>query len=89
MSQGCGESWTAITSYTCFCTRSSSYMSSAISKGVLSYCCNSSASAHVSSALAVWDAYCDLGVEAGLTVAALPSELLAGILSAMRYSLVP
>lgn len=73
MSQGCGENWTAITSYTCFCTLSSSYMSSAISKGVSSYCRNSSASAQVSSALAVWDAYCDLGVEAGLTVAALPS----------------
>lgn len=76
MSQGCGENWTAITSYTCFCTRSSSYMSSAISKDVSSYCRNSSALEQVSSAIAVWDAYCDLGVEAGLTVDPLPSELL-------------
>lgn len=74
MSQGCGENADAITSYTCFCTLSSSYMSSVISKGVSSQCRNSSALQQVSSAIAVFDAYCDLGVEAGLTVAPLPSE---------------
>lgn len=84
MSQGCGENWTAITSYTCFCTRSSSYMSSVISKDVSSYCRNSSALEQVSSAIAVWDAYCDLGVEAGLTVDPLPSELLPLILCVVR-----
>lgn len=75
MSQGCGENAESITSYTCFCTLSSSYMSSVISKGVSSYCRNSSALQQVSSAIAVFDAYCDLGVEAGLTVDPLPSEL--------------
>lgn len=74
MSQGCGENADSITSYTCFCTLSSSYMSSVISKGVSSQCRNSSALQQVSSAIAVFDAYCDLGVEAGLTVAPLPSE---------------
>lgn len=73
MSQGCGENAEAITSYTCFCTLSSSYMSSVIAKGVSSQCRNSSAPQQVSSAIAVWDAYCDLGVEAGLTVDPLPS----------------
>ncbi|KAG6363210.1 hypothetical protein INS49_008306 [Diaporthe citri] len=76
MSQGCGENADAITSYTCFCTLSSSYMSSVISKGVSSQCRNSSAPQQVSSAIAVFDAYCDLGVESGLTVESLPSELL-------------
>lgn len=74
MSQGCGENADSITSYTCFCTLSSSYMSSVISKGVSSQCRNSSAAQQVSSAIAVFDAYCDLGVEAGLTVYPLPSE---------------
>lgn len=75
-SKGCGENFDAITSYTCFCTLSSSYMSSVISKGVSSQCRNSSALQQVSSAIAVFDAYCDLGVESGLTVDPLPSELL-------------
>lgn len=75
MSQGCGENADDITSYTCFCTLSSSYMSSAISKGVSSQCRNSSAPQQVSSAIAVFDAYCALGVESGLTVDPLPSEL--------------
>ncbi|KAK7714214.1 hypothetical protein SLS64_004313 [Diaporthe eres] len=74
MSQGCGENADAITSYSCFCTLSSSYMSSVISKGVSSYCRNSSALQQVSSAIAVFDAYCDLGVEAGLTVDPLPTN---------------
>lgn len=77
MSQGCGENADAITSYTCFCTLSSSYMSSVISKGVSSYCRNSSALQQVSSAIAVFDAYCDLGVEAGLTVDPLPNSATA------------
>jgi hypothetical protein len=89
MSRGCGENRTAITSCTCFCTRSSSYMSSAISKDVPSYCRNSSALEQVSSAIAVWDAYCDLGVEAGLTVDPLPSELLPWVLVIMRIGSLP
>lgn len=92
MSQGCGENADAITSYTCFCTLSSSIMSSVISKDVSSQCRNSSALQQVSSAIAVFDAYCDLGVESGLTVDPLPSKLLPWIFvlcSSIRSPLTP
>lgn len=63
---GCGDSY-AITSYTCFCTDSSSYMSAVISRDVMSSCPVSVASLQASSALGIFAAYCELGVSAGLT----------------------
>lgn len=62
---GCADTY-ALTSYTCFCTDSSSYMSAVISRDVLSSCASSGASAQASSAGAVFDAYCQLGVLAGV-----------------------
>lgn len=62
---GCGDTY-ALTSYTCFCTDSSSYMSAVISRDVISSCDSDVASAQASSAGTVFDAYCQLGVDAGL-----------------------
>lgn len=73
MSQGCGDG-NSVTSYTCFCTDSYTQMSSIISEDVSSYCRNSSAVQQISSALAVFDNYCALGVEAGLTVSTAPGN---------------
>lgn len=63
---GCGDS-NALTSYTCFCTDSSSYMSAVISSDVVSSCPAAVATVQASSALGVFEAYCELGVAAGLT----------------------
>ncbi|KAL1628899.1 hypothetical protein SLS54_001588 [Diplodia seriata] len=63
---GCGDN-EASTSYTCFCTDSSSYYSHMISSEVADSCGASSASAQASSAIAVFDGYCALGVEHGLS----------------------
>lgn len=63
---GCGDTY-AVTSYTCFCTDSSSFMSSVISSDVSASCPASVAAAQASSALGVFDAYCELGVAAGLS----------------------
>lgn len=60
---GCGDN-NALTSYTCFCTDSSSYMSGVISSDVVSSCPAAVASAQASSALSVFSAYCELGVAA-------------------------
>lgn len=65
-SSGCGDN-NAVTSYTCFCTDSSSHMSAVISKDIMSSCPDSAASAQASSALGVFAAYCALGVDAGLS----------------------
>lgn len=62
---GCGDTY-ALTSYTCFCTDSSSYMSAVISRDVMLTCNSAVASAQASSAGAIFDAYCQLGVVAGL-----------------------
>lgn len=62
---GCQDTY-ALTSYTCFCTDSSSFFSNVISRDVASDCDPSVAAPQVTSALSVFDAYCALGVEAGL-----------------------
>lgn len=62
---GCQDTY-ALTSYTCFCTDSSSFISNVISRDVVSGCDSSVAAPQVTSALSVFDAYCALGVEAGL-----------------------
>lgn len=70
---GCGDTY-ALTSYTCFCTDSSSYMSAVISKDVMSSCPVSAASVQASSALGIFAAYCALGVDAGLSTQTTSSE---------------
>ncbi|KAK4937963.1 hypothetical protein LTR10_021528 [Elasticomyces elasticus] len=55
MYSGCGDGG-VYTSYSCFCTASSSYMAGVISTAVLSYCPGSTADA--SSATAVFHEYC-------------------------------
>lgn len=62
---GCQDTY-ALTSYTCFCTDSSSYFSNVISTDVVSGCNSSIAAPQATSALSVFDAYCALGVAAGL-----------------------
>lgn len=62
---GCQDTY-ALTSYTCFCTDSSSYFSNVISRDVVSGCNSSIATPQATSALSVFDAYCALGVAAGL-----------------------
>lgn len=64
-SSGCGDGG-ATTSYTCFCTDSSSHFSSVITSAISHSCATSIWSAQASSAIQVFDSYCDLGVEAGL-----------------------
>ncbi|POS77361.1 hypothetical protein DHEL01_v204240 [Diaporthe helianthi] len=64
---GCGGWDNLLTSYTCFCTDSYSFMSTVISTDVIASCnSGETASAQATSALAVFDEYCALGVEAGL-----------------------
>jgi hypothetical protein len=64
---GCGNWENELTSYTCFCTDSYSFMSTAISTDVITSCNGGSmASAQATSAISVFNAYCALGVEAGL-----------------------
>lgn len=63
--RGCGDN-NALTSYTCFCTDSSSFFSSEITAAVSATCDSSIESAQASSAGLVFNAYCALGVEAGL-----------------------
>ena len=64
---GCGNVANELTSYTCFCTDSYSFMSNVISTDVIESCNGgSTASALATSALVVFDEYCALGVEAGL-----------------------
>lgn len=62
---GCQDTY-ALTSYTCFCTDSSSFFSNVISRDVVSGCDSSIATPQVTSALSIFDAYCALGVAAGL-----------------------
>ncbi|KAG6355757.1 hypothetical protein INS49_003723 [Diaporthe citri] len=62
---GCQDTY-ALTSYSCFCTDSSSFFSNVISRDVVSGCNSSIASPQATSALSVFDAYCALGVAAGL-----------------------
>lgn len=64
---GCGGWDNQLTSYTCFCTDSYSFMSTAISTDVIESCnSGATASAQATSAIAVFDEYCALGVAAGL-----------------------
>lgn len=64
---GCGGWDDNLTSYTCFCTDSYSFMSTVISTDIITSCDGgATASAQATSALSVFDAYCALGVEAGL-----------------------
>lgn len=64
---GCGNWENELTSYTCFCTDSYSFMSNAISTDVIESCnSGATASAQATSAISVFDEYCALGVEAGL-----------------------
>ncbi|GME65606.1 hypothetical protein GTA08_BOTSDO09024 [Neofusicoccum parvum] len=72
MASGCGDD-NSYTSYTCFCTGSSSKMATIISKAVSTTCRNSSAPQQISSALDVFDQYCAIGVAAGTTIAPLHS----------------
>lgn len=62
---GCQDTY-ALTSYTCFCTDSSSFFSNLISRDVVAGCNSSIAATQATSALGVFDAYCALGVAAGL-----------------------
>lgn len=62
---GCQDTY-ALTSYTCFCTDSSSYFSNVISSDVVASCNSSIAAPQATSALGIFDAYCALGVAAGL-----------------------
>lgn len=77
---GCADRY-ALTSYTCFCTDSSSYMSAVISSDVMSSCDSSVASEQASSAGAVFDAYCKLGVRAGLEEGECGCQLVALMMS--------
>lgn len=64
---GCGGWDDNLTSYTCFCTDSYSFMSTVISTDIITSCNGgSTASAQATSALSVFDDYCALGVAAGL-----------------------
>lgn len=64
---GCGGWDDNLTSYTCFCTDSYSFMSTVISTDIITSCNGgSTASAQATSALSVFDEYCALGVAAGL-----------------------
>lgn len=65
---GCQDTY-ALTSYTCFCTDSSSYFSNVISRDVVAGCEESVAAPQATSALGVFDAYCALGVAAGFVTA--------------------
>lgn len=60
---GCGDKG-AVTSYTCFCTDSSSLMSHMITSAVSQSCDSSIVSDQASSAIDVFDAYCAIGVPA-------------------------
>lgn len=62
---GCGDNQ-ALTSYTCFCTDSSSYFKRMISTEVTNSC-GSAGSEQASSAVEIFDGYCALGVEHGLS----------------------
>jgi hypothetical protein len=62
---GCQDTY-ALTSYTCFCTDSSSFFSNVISRDVVAGCDSSVAAPQATSALGVFDAYCALGVAGGL-----------------------
>ncbi|ROW04440.1 hypothetical protein VMCG_05093 [Cytospora schulzeri] len=64
-SSGCGDGG-ALTSYTCFCTDSSSIFSSIITSAISESCSSPIQSEQASSAISVFDAYCALGVPAGL-----------------------
>ncbi len=63
MSMGCGDH-SALTSYDCFCTSSSSHFSSLISKSVSQQCAATSPAA-VTSALDVFNSYCELKEQTG------------------------
>lgn len=62
-SSGCGDGG-ALTSYTCFCTDSSSLMSYEITSAISFSCSSSIWSAQALSAISVFDAYCALGGQA-------------------------
>ncbi|KAG8169409.1 hypothetical protein KVR01_000154 [Diaporthe batatas] len=62
---GCQDTY-ALTSYTCFCTDSSSYFSNVISRDVVAGCDSSFAAPQATSALSIFDSYCALGVPVGL-----------------------
>lgn len=81
---GCQDTY-ALTSYTCFCTDSSSFFSNVISRDVVAGCDSSVAAPQVTSALSVFDAYCALGVEAGLVTT--PVCKSAGVQSRIPLSL--
>ena len=63
MSLGCGDH-NSLTSYDCFCTSSSSHFSSLISKSVSQQCAATSPAA-VTSALEVFNSYCELKDQSG------------------------
>lgn len=62
---GCGDKG-AVTSYTCFCTDSSSLMSDMITNAISNRCDSSIVSDQASSAIDVFDAYCAIGVPGDL-----------------------
>lgn len=66
---GCGDKG-AVTSYTCFCTDSSSLMSHMITSAVSQSCDSSIVSDQASSAINVFDAYCAIGVPDDLATTA-------------------
>lgn len=63
-SSGCGDGG-ALTSYTCFCTDSSSQFSSLITSAISVSCSSQIWSAQAGSAISVFDGYCALGVPSG------------------------
>lgn len=67
---GCGDNQ-ALTSYTCFCTDSSSYFRLMISTEVTNSC-GSAGSEQATSAVEIFDSYCALGVEHGLSTTCKP-----------------
>lgn len=60
---GCGDN-EQLTSYTCFCTDSSSFFNNLIAQDVATSCVKQPA--QVTSAVKIFSGYCALGVEAGL-----------------------
>lgn len=63
MDKGCGDGG-ELTSYSCFCTASSSYYSALISTVVMAHCVGNSSVAQASSAVDVFQSYCEVGATA-------------------------
>ncbi|KAG8167534.1 hypothetical protein KVR01_003223 [Diaporthe batatas] len=82
---GCGDKG-AVTSYTCFCTDSSSLMSGMITNAISDRCDSSIVSDQASSAIDVFDAYCAIGVPGDLATATTAASTASGTASASPAS---